>query len=149
MPLRAGDIKNIPDTGGMVAEGKHIAKVTAAGEEQRNDGALVWGLTFTTETGDVKERIFWTERAMFRGKVLCEALGIDLDSDPDAEVNASGLIGKICEIEVEHEEFDGRDGKKHRGAKITVRGFTKLSDEVLAQATTQQPAKAGVSRLFG
>ena len=148
MPLRAGDVASIPDTGGMVAEGKHIAKVTAAGEEQRNDGSLLWAVTFTTEVGDVKDRIFWTERAMIRGRLLCEALGVDL-SNPDAELNASDLIGKICEIEVEHEDFEGRDGKKHKGTKVAFRGFNRLSDEVLAQATTKQDAKPGVSRLFG
>lgn len=152
MPLRAGDVAAIPDTGGFVRPGKHVAQVTAAGEELRaNDGALLWRVTFTTDQGDIRETIFWTERAMIRGRLLCEALGVDL-SDPEAEISAGDLIGRVCEIEVEEEEFTGRDGKQHKGSKIGFRGFAAVSDEVAAKAaapSTTAPAKAGVKRLFG
>ena len=147
MPVRAVDVANIADTGGMVAAGKHIAKVTSGIEKGGKSEPLVWHLTFTTDAGDVKERIYWTPKAMFRGKLVCEALGVDL-SDAKTEIDAADLIGMVCEIQVIHESFEGDDGKQHSNAKIAIRGFAPVGDDVRARHASEPAAKT-TTNLFG
>ena len=98
----------------------------------------------------IEDELFWSPKAMIRGKLACEAFGVDLESDPNAEIGAASLVGKTCEVEVEDRKWTGNDGKEHDGYRVTFRGYHALT---AAQAATQQQAsqqaKAQVRPLCG
>ena len=137
MPFRAGEIHAIEDAGWAVPAGRYLVTVTAAAEKV-DKNIEAWELTMKATTGHtIEDRLFWTPKAMIRGKLACEAFGVDLESDPNAEIGAANLVGKTCEVEVEERKWTGNDGKEHDGYRVTFRGYHALSP---AQAATQQQA---------
>ena len=144
MPIKAGDIGNIPDTGGPVAPGRYAATVTEAVELAANDGTLQWKLTLRLASGrTINDFLRWSEAAMIRGKIACEALGVDL-SNPEAVVSAGDLVGKSCEVDVIHKPRQS-DGRVF--ANVDFRGYHKLTGPAPA-ATAAPTAKAAVTPLF-
>ena len=53
----------------------------------------------------IEDKLFWTEKAMIRGKLACMAFGIDL-SNPVTIIEAGHLVGKTCEVVVEERQVD-------------------------------------------
>ena len=149
MPFRAGEVNAIEDKGGLVPEGRYVATVTAGIETVKN-GVEQWELTMTTTAGHtIKDNLTWSEKAMLRGKLACLALGIDLESDPEAVIGAANLVGRQCEVEIEHHEGEGRDGKKRMFHGVPFRGYhalTAAQQQQAAQASEQ--GKAAVRSLF-
>ena len=77
MPLLAGDIAAAKEEG-LLPEGTYVATVKDANEKMRPDGFPRWEVDFETSEGEMREFIHWTRKAAYRGKLMCEALGIDL-----------------------------------------------------------------------
>ena len=150
MPFKAGEVAGIEDSGGMLAEGRYVVTVTRAYEDDVNN-VPVWHLEMQTTTGQsVKDRLFWSPKAMIRGKLACQAFGVDLESDPEAVISAEMLAGRSCEVEIEHHEGEGRDGKQRMFSGVPFRGYHALTAaQANAQAQASTQAKAAVRPLFG
>ena len=149
MPFTAGDVVAIEDSGWSVPAGRYVATVTAAIETE-DKGNAVWELKMKATTGhSIEDKLFWTPKAMIRGKLACMAFGIDL-SNPVTIIEAGHLVGKTCEVVIEERKWTGRDGKEHDGYRVAFRGYQALT---AAQAATQtqatEQAKAAVRPLFG
>ena len=96
----------------------------------------------------IEDKLFWSPKAMIRGKLACMAFGIDL-SNPAAIIEAGHLEGKTCEVEVEERKWTGRDGKEHDGYRVAFRGYHALTAaQATAQAKASQAAKAAVRTLW-
>ena len=150
MAIRRGDIGDIEDTGGLVPEGRHVVTVAQGKEQVADDGSEVWVLTLRTETGEqLLDFIRWSSNVMIRGKLACEALGVDLAADPEAALGAKDLEGRRCEVDVEHRPRKG-DGRIF--ANVSFRGYHSIPPETAeaAEAATEQeqPAATAAKRLF-
>ncbi len=89
--------------------GKDAWKVTAEILEGPNEGRYIW------------DTIFFTQKAQVRAYLFLSAIGIDVkefDTDDSEEA-----LGRKAIVEVEHEEYEDKDGKKRKKNNVTFRGW--------------------------
>ena len=156
MAVRAGDVANVKNTSGPIPKGRHTAQITEAKETVSN-GREVWELRFkiVASAGDdgtgreLREWIYWTPNAAFRGQLLLDAVGVDFRAMPEDEgVPASACKDKVCDIDLVHadREVDDRDNpgakKTMTFAEIAMSGFHKASTTAPAPAATANNAAA-------
>ena len=141
MPFSAGEVHAIEDNGGLVQpEGRYVVTVTAATEEVKRNNE-VWVVEMKATTGDlIKDELTWSEKAMIRGKLACEAFGVDLESDPNAVIGAADLVGGRARSR-------SSSARGTRDATATARMFYGVAFRgyhALTAAQQQQAAQASV-----
>ena len=97
------------------SEGIHRAKVAEIQEKTSQGGDDMLQIAMEVVAGADKGcRVFdncvLTDKALWKFKQLLSALGVKCDGK--VAVDLDGLIGKTCEIEVFHEEYNGQTRAK-------------------------------------
>lgn len=97
------------------SEGIHRAKVTEIQEKTSQGGDDMLQIAMEVVAGADKGcRVFdncvLTDKALWKFKQLLSALGVKCDGK--VAVDLDGLIGKTCDIEVFHEEYNGQTRAK-------------------------------------
>ena len=91
-------------------EGQHIAKLIKLEEKQSQAGDDMLVGTFEVIKGDSKgskvfENFPLTQKALWKLKTYFEAIGIKAEGK--IKIDLDKLIGRVCIIEVIHEEYNG------------------------------------------
>ena len=149
MPINTREIAAIPDSGGRVAEGRHVVTCTKGVEDASNAKGDIWELEYQTATGGtVKDKLRWYGGAMGRSRKAVEAFFPTYQSQEN--VGAADLIAKRAAIDVVHREFQSdRDGKTHVVAEVEFGYHALTGAEAEQQQAASQAAKATVRPLFG
>lgn len=112
-------------------EGIHVAKIVTVEEttfQSGNDGFKV-AFEITKGAGKgcrVYENYPLTDTALWKLKTLLEAIKIKCDGR--IMLDTDKMVGKLCEIEVSHEEYDGKT--RARLANVKKVGTSKADEEV-------------------
>lgn len=91
--------------------GKHVCKIVSADEKQSQGGNDMIVVAFEVTKGDDKgarvyENYPLIDTALWKLKGLLQAIG--MKADGKVQLDLDKLIGKICEVNVIHEEYEGR-----------------------------------------
>lgn len=97
------------------SEGVHTAKVKEILEKTSQAGDQMLQVAFEIIKGDdqgcrVFESFVLNERALWKFKAFLTAIGIKADGK--ITIDLDKLIGKVCEIEVYHDEYNGQTRAK-------------------------------------
>lgn len=92
-------------------EGKHVCKIVSADEKQSQGGNDMIVVAFEVIKGDDKSaRVYENypliDTALWKLKGLLQAIG--MKADGKVQLDLDKLIGKTCEVNVIHEEYEGR-----------------------------------------
>ena len=111
-------------------EGTHIAKIATVEETTFQSGSDGFKVAFEITKGAGKgarvyENYPLVDTALWKLKTLLEAIKIKCDGR--IMLDTDKMVGKLCEIEVAHEEYDG----KTRARLVTTRkiGSSKTNDD--------------------
>lgn len=93
------------------AEGIHTVKVATAEVKQSSGGNDMITVAFeVTKGADKGARVYdnfvLTDTALWKLKGFLQAVGIKADGRLQLDVDK--LVGKVCQINVQHEEYDGK-----------------------------------------
>lgn len=93
------------------AEGRHVVKIATADLKQSQGGNDMIVVAFEVTKGDSKgarvyENYPLVETALWKLKGMLQAIG--MKADGKVQLDLDKLVGKVCEIEVKHEEYDGK-----------------------------------------
>lgn len=93
------------------AEGIHAVKIASAEVKQSQGGNDMIVVAFEVTKGEDKgarvyENFPLVEQALWKLKGLLEAIGMKANGKLQLDVDK--LIGKVCRINVQHEEYDGK-----------------------------------------
>lgn len=108
------------------SEGIHRAKVAEIQEKTSQGGDDMLQIAMEVVSGADKGcRVFdncvLSDKALWKFKQLLSALGIKCDGK--VAVDLDGLIGKTCDIEVFHEEYNGQ-------ARAKISNYSKITTSV-------------------
>ena len=100
---------------GKVGEGIHPAKIVEVEQttSQAGDDMLVTAFEVTSgpdKGGRVYDNFVLTQKALWKLKVLLKAIGMKCDGK--LVVDLDRMIGKTCDIEVFHDEYNGQKRAK-------------------------------------
>ena len=111
-------------------EGTHVAKIATVEETTFQSGSEGFKVAFEITKGAGKgarvyENYPLVDTALWKLKTLLEAIKIKCDGR--IMLDTDKMVGKLCEIEVAHEEYDG----KTRARLVTTRkiGSSKTNDD--------------------
>ncbi len=104
------DLTNV-ETYTKMSEGIHKVKVTSCEDKTSQGGDDMLVIAFEAISGEDKgskvyDNFVLTEKALWKVKQLLQALGIKCDGK--IVLDTDKLIGKKCEVEVYHEEYNGQ-----------------------------------------
>lgn len=110
------------------AEGIHTVKVASAEVKQSSGGNDMIVVAFEVTKGEDKgarvyENFPLTDKALWKLKSLLQAIGIKADGK--VQLDTDKLLGKVCKINVIHEEYDG----KLRARCESIMKFSDASDD--------------------
>lgn len=93
------------------AEGRHRVKIVEIDEQTSQGGDDMLVFVFEVIKGDSKgarvyENCVLTDKALWKLQQILQAIGIKCDGKVALDLDK--LIGKVCEIDVFHEEYEGR-----------------------------------------
>lgn len=93
------------------AEGRHRVKIVEINEQTSQGGDDMLVFVFEVIKGESKgarvyENCVLTDKALWKLQQILQAIGIKCDGKVALDLDK--LIGKICEIDVFHEEYEGR-----------------------------------------
>lgn len=93
------------------AEGRHRVKIVEIDEQTSQGGDDMLVFVFEVIKGESKgarvyENCVLTDKALWKLQQILQAIGIKCDGKVALDLDK--LIGKICEIDVFHEEYEGR-----------------------------------------
>lgn len=115
-------------------EGTHVAKIATVEETTFQSGSDGFKVAFEITKGAGKgarvyENYPLVDTALWKLKTLLEAIKIKCDGR--IMLDTDKMVGKLCEIEVAHEEYDG----KTRARLVTTRkiGSSKTNDDELEE----------------
>ena len=96
-------------------EGKHICKIAAADLKQSQGGNDMIVVAFEVTKGTSKgarvyENYPLAENALWKLKGLLQAIG--MKADGKVQLDLDKLVGKVCEVTVFHEEYEGKTRAK-------------------------------------
>lgn len=114
------------------SEGIHTAKIVEILEKTSQGGDDMLQVAFEIIKGDDKgSRVFesfvLTDKALWKLKSCLQALG--MKADGKLVLDLDKLIGKICDIEVFHEEYNGQKRAKISDYYKAGKGATASEDE--------------------
>lgn len=104
------DFSNV-ESFAKAAEGRHRVKIVEINEQTSQGGDDMLVFVFEVIKGDSKgarvyENCVLTDKALWKLQQILQAIGIKCDGKVALDLDK--LIGKICEIDVFHEEYEGR-----------------------------------------
>lgn len=104
-------------------EGIHTAKLIQIDDKETQAGDDMLAATFEVIKGDsegarVFDNFVLTDKALWKFKLALNAMGVDAEGK--VVVDLDKLIGKICDIEVAHEEYNGQ-------LRARILNYTKAS----------------------
>ena len=104
------DFSNV-ESFAKAAEGRHRVKIVEIDEQTSQGGDDMLVFVFEVIKGDSKgarvyENCVLTDKALWKLQQILQAIGIKCDGKVALDLDK--LIGKICEIDVFHEEYEGR-----------------------------------------
>lgn len=110
------------------AEGIHTVKIATAEVKQSSGGNDMIVVAFeVTKGADKGARVYdnfvLTDTALWKLKGLLQAVG--MKADGKVQLDTDKLIGKVCQINVQHEEYDG----KLRARCESIMKFSADADE--------------------
>lgn len=93
------------------AEGRHRVKIVEINEQTSQGGDDMLVFVFEVIKGESKgarvyENCVLTDKALWKLQQILQAIGIKCDGKVALDLDK--LIGKVCEIDVFHEEYEGR-----------------------------------------
>lgn len=93
------------------AEGRHRVKIVEINEQTSQGGDDMLVFVFEVIKGESKgarvyENCVLTDKALWKLQQILQAIGIKCDGKVALDLDK--LIGKICEVDVFHEEYEGR-----------------------------------------
>lgn len=93
------------------AEGRHRVKIVEIDEQTSQGGDDMLVFVFEVTKGESKgarvyENCVLTDKALWKLQQILQAIGIKCDGKVALDLDK--LIGKVCEIDVFHEEYEGR-----------------------------------------
>lgn len=93
------------------AEGIHTVKIATAEVKQSSGGNDMIVVAFEVTKGSDKgarvyDNFVLTDTALWKLKGLLQAVG--MKADGKVQLDTDKLIGKVCQINVQHEEYDGK-----------------------------------------
>lgn len=106
------------------SEGKHICKIATADEKTSQGGNEMIVIAFEVvkgadKTARVYENYPLIDTALWKLKGLLQAIG--MRADGKVQLDLDKLIGKMCEVTVKHEEYEGKTrARVDSVSKITV-----------------------------
>lgn len=105
---------------GKVAEGQHVAKIASAEVKQSQGGNDMIVVAFEVTKGSDKgnrayENYPLADNALWKLKGLLQAIGLKCDGK--VQLDLDKLTGKVCLIEVVHEEYNGSTRAKVQECK--------------------------------
>ncbi len=123
------DLSNIQEAGDLLPPGTYDARLTEVKEGSTPNGIEMWRLTWTvlneTHRGRlVFDRIFFSEAALPRVKLLYIAVGID--TSKEMELTSNNLLDKYAMVTVEVQEYKDNEGRKMEGNKVAWAGYSAL-----------------------
>ena len=92
-------------------EGRHVCKIVSADLKQSQGGNDMIVVAFEVTKGEGKgarvyENYPLVETALWKLKGLLQAIG--MKADGKVQLDLDKLIGKVCEVEVKYEEYEGK-----------------------------------------
>lgn len=104
------DFSNV-ESFAKAAEGRHRVKIVEINEQTSQGGDDMLVFVFEVIKGESKgarvyENCVLTDKALWKLQQILQAIGIKCDGKVALDLDK--LIGKICEIDVFHEEYEGR-----------------------------------------
>lgn len=110
------------------AEGIHTVKIASAEVKQSSGGNDMIVVAFEVTKGEDKgarvyENFPLVDKALWKLKSLLQAIGIKADGK--VQLDTDKLLGKVCKINVIHEEYDG----KLRARCESIMKFADASDD--------------------
>lgn len=97
------------------SEGRHRVKIKEINEQTSQGGDDMLVFVFEVIKGDDKGALIYencvlTDKALWKLQQILQAIGIKCDGK--VAIDLDKLIGKICEVDVFHEEYEGRTRAK-------------------------------------
>lgn len=103
----------------LLAEGKHLLKVTKCEEKQSNNGNEFWSITYEDKEGQkVFDSLFFTEKTLNRVKKCFSNLGLDVSGS--AEYTTDDIIGLYMNAYVKIEDYVDKNGNKKQKNTIDL-----------------------------
>ena len=92
-------------------EGSHVCKIVSADEKQSQGGNDMIVVAFEATKGvDKGSRVYenfpLVDSALWKLKGLLQAIG--MKADGKVQLDLDKLIGKVCVVDVKHEEYEGK-----------------------------------------
>ena len=116
----------------ILPAGTYRCRLESVDEEWTAGGNPKWVLHWIVTTGPyanraIVDRLYFTERALPRVKILWSAAGIDTDGE--IELDSGQIVGMCCMVEVERDEYTDRDGRTRQGVQVTFRGYEAVGEK--------------------
>lgn len=107
-------------------EGIHTAQLIQVDDKETQNGDDMLVCQFKVTKGDsegaiVYDNIVLTDKALWKFKLVLEALGVAAEGK--VVIDLDKLIGKTCDIEVAHEEYNGQ-------TRARILNYTKSASAV-------------------
>lgn len=129
------------------SEGVHAVKIATAEVKQSQGGNDMIVVAFeVTKGADKGARVYdnfvLTDSALWKLKGLLQAIG--MKADGKVQLDTDKLVGKVCQINVQHEEYDG---KLRARCESIMKFVAETSDDEFeddddeADAAEEAPAK--------
>lgn len=144
----ADDIERFAQTGGLLPAGKHHVRLESCKPATANSGLTGEELLFVVASGpfagsEIKETLWDSDKggAKKRATLFAHRLGVLERSGAGFKLakdkyGFADALGAEVVVEVQHEEYTNKHGKKGKVARVTFAGIWKLDD----------PAAKGVSK---
>lgn len=108
------DFRTISDeeiTYELLAEGKHLLKVTDVKEKTSDKGNDFWAITYEDKDGTkIWDNLFYTEKTLNRVKKCFSNLGLDVEGSFDYAPD--DIIGLYMNAEIKIEDYVDKNGNK-------------------------------------
>ena len=130
-------------------EGIHTAKLVQLDDKETQNGDDMLAATFEVIKGDsegakVFDNFVLTEKALWKFKLALEAMGVKTEGKVVLDLDK--LIGKVCDIEVAHEEYNGQLRARILGYSKSSGATADADDDILddedEEVEEEKPKKA-------
>lgn len=128
-------------------EGIHTAQLIQIDDKETQNGDDMLVCQFKVIKGDsegavVYDNLVLTDKALWKFKLVLESLGVAADGK--VVIDLDKLIGKTCDIEVAHEEYNGQLRARILGyskASVATADIEDDDDEEVEEETVEEKPK--------
>ena len=115
------------------SEGQHVAKIATADMRESQGGNDMISVAFEVTKGQDKgARVFenypLAENALWKLKGMLQAIGMKCEGK--VQLDLDKLVGKVCIVEVSHEEYDGKTRARIQECRKLAAASEEDEDEV-------------------